>query len=232
MFRTNLAAFVRALAILPVALGLADPCLGTTTFGTAAPSGEIQRLVYRVRHSTYGNIGTYTNTIAKSGDTTVVKTEGRLRVLILGIVMYRQDLSRTERWSNGRLMAFHGITKVNDRTIEVSGEADGNHFHVMSPNGEIEVPGDVRVANPWSKDVLKGDVVLTPDRGALERVSVSRADNTTVSLGSDSVPTRHFRIDRSDGRRSYEVWLDPEDTPVKFAINNPNGSVTFTLTKG
>jgi len=38
-----------------------------------------------------------------------------------------------------------------------------------------------------------------------------------------------YEIDRLDGQKRYEVWLDGSGTPVMFTTYNPNGTVTFTL---
>src|SRR5215467_3331488 len=64
---------------------------------TPAPLAK-EQLVYSVRHSKYGKIGTYTNTIEHHGYTTNVTTDGKLAVSVLGINLYRQDISRHETW--------------------------------------------------------------------------------------------------------------------------------------
>ena len=49
---------------------------------SASPaSAAHQKFVYQMRHSTYGRIGTYTNSIETTGDRTTVTTEGRIRVV-------------------------------------------------------------------------------------------------------------------------------------------------------
>src|SRR6266567_5593475 len=115
-----------------------------------ALSASPERLVYRVQHSRYGNIGTYSNAIEKSGSATTVTTEAHILVSILGVVLYRQDIARQERWSADRLVSFHGVTTVNGKSIELTGSADGDRFVMMSPNGPIVAPASVRIANPWS----------------------------------------------------------------------------------
>jgi hypothetical protein len=187
------------------------------------------KLTYRVDHSTYGGIGTYTNIVDKVGNTTTVKTEGRIRVGLMGVVLYRQDADRTERWVGGRLVSFQGTTKTNDRpVIQVSGAAEGDHFVVMSDSGAAEAPANVRPANPWSSDVLKGNVLFTPDRGNIEHVQITSGDDEQVAIDGENVRARHYEIARGGGRK-YEIWLDGQGTVVKFALVNPNNTVSFTL---
>ncbi len=219
------ALFVRASSFVSMLVVAA----GTMAFAPPA-SGAQQKLVYEVRHSTYGRIGTYTNSVETTGDKATVKTEGRIRVSLLGIVLYRQDFDRIERWSGERLMSFQGLTTTNGRAIEVKGEAEGDNFAVSSSNGSYMAPAMVRLANPWSVDLLKGDAMLTPDRGQIESVSIRPAEMTDVPVKGERVRARRYEIARTTGEKRYDVWVDEEGTTVMFAMNTRRGTVTFTLT--
>ena len=216
---TPLWSFLSVLAIAAGLVALPSPA-----------SAELQKFVYQVRHSTYGRIGTYTNLVETNGDTTVVTTEGRIRVSLLGIVLYRQDFDRTERWVGERLMSFEGLTTTNGRAVEVKGEADGEHFAVNSPNGTFLAPASVKLANPWSDALLKGATMLTPDRGLLEDVQIRPAEFAELSINGAKVRARRHEIARLTGEKRYEVWLDDDGRPVMFAMNTRRGTVTFTLT--
>ena len=202
---------------------------GTMTSASPA-SAALQKFVYQVRHSTYGSIGTYTNSVETNGDRTTVTTEGRIRVSILGIVLYRQDFDRVERWVGERLMAFQGMTTTNGRSTEVNGKAEGESFAVNSPNGTFMAPAAVKLANPWSETSLKGEAMLTPDRGQLEDVKVRPAEMTELAIKGSKVRARRYEIARLTGEKRYEVWIDEEGTPVMFNMNTRRGTVTFTLT--
>ena len=195
-----------------------------------ALSASPERMVYRVQHSRYGNIGTYSNAVEKAGNVTTVTTEAHILVSVLGVVLYRQEIARQERWNADRLVSFHGVTTVNGKAYELTGSADGDHFVLMSPNGPIVAPASVRIANPWSADVLRGDTLLTPDRGRLENVQVKTTEETSLAINGRATRTKHYEINRLDGTKRYEVWLDDQGTPVQFITYNPNGMVTFTLT--
>jgi len=214
---------------LRIAFLTAAIALGTAAQSTPGFSATPQRLVYEVHHSRYGAIGTYTNAVEKTGDATTVTTEAHIRVSLLGIVFYRQDASRQERWAGDRLVAFRGVTTVNGRAIEMTGEAEGDMFVMMSPEGDIVAPASVRLANPWSPSVLRGDTILTPDRGRMENVQVKNGEDADVMLNGRTVRAKRYEIDRLDGNKRYDIWLDARGTPVKFSVYNPNGTITFTL---
>ena len=66
-----------------------------------ALSASPEHMVYRVQHSRYGNIGTYSNAVEKAGTMTTVTTEAHIAVSILGVVLYRQDAARRCRQTTG-----------------------------------------------------------------------------------------------------------------------------------
>ena len=188
------------------------------------------RMVYRVEHSKYGDVGTYTNIVEKNADTTTVNTQGRIKVSVLGIPAYRQSFDRVERWKGSRLVNFHSVTTENSKRTEVNGEAIGDQFTLVTPAGTVAAPANVRPANPWSDAVLSADTILTPDEGRVEKVSVSGGETAPIMINGHTVDTRHYRIQRLEGKR-YEVWLNGEGIPVRFAEITPKETINFNLSE-
>ena len=197
------------------------------TAGLAA-SSSTEQLRYRVRHSVFGNIGTYTNTVQTIGDVTTVQTTAHFLVKMLGVGLHREDAERTERWQGGRLMSFVGTTKKNGDTLEVKGEASGNEFVIQSPLGTFTAPGTVQPANPWSAKCLHSTTMMRVDNGEIERVRVSGGAATTVAIGGATVPAHEYEI---DGAKRYKIWIDQNDIPLMFVVDDDSGEVTFTLEK-
>src|SRR5215469_9385613 len=106
--------------------------------GDLAPSaGYPAPLVfeYQIQHPLYGNVGTYTNKIIKSGDTTEVLTSVHVSVKILGAELYSEVSNRTERWRDGRLVGFESATDKDGQHYDVTGKADGDQFAITGPAG-------------------------------------------------------------------------------------------------
>jgi hypothetical protein len=197
------------------------------TAGLAA-SSSTEQLRYRVQHSVFGNIGTYTNTVQTIGDITTVQTSVHFVVKMLGVGLHSEDAERTERWQGGRLMSFIGTTKKNGDTLEVKGEASGNEFVIQSPLGTFTAPGTVQPANPWSAKCLHSTTMMRVDNGQIERVRVSGGGETTVAIGGAAILVHEYAI---DGAKRYKVWIDQNGTPLKFVVDDDSGEVTFTLEK-
>jgi Family of unknown function (DUF6134) len=192
----------------------------------SAVSTRTQQLRYRVRHSVFGNVGTYTNIVQTVGDMTTVRTSVHLLVTMLGVGLHREDAERTERWQGDRLMSFVGTTKKNDHTTEVKGEAIGTDFVIKSPLGTFTAPATVKPANPWSAKCLNSTTMMRVDTGTIEQVRVTGGSDTTVAIDGATIPARRYQI---DGATRYKIWIDQHDTPVMFAVDDDGGEVTFTL---
>ena len=229
------AAARRCVAALAKVLASTAP-LGAVTIcmliaaGSSAAAVQ-QRYTYRVQDSFYGEIGTYSNTVEKSADATTMTTEAHIEISVLGITLYRQDVSRVERQVGDRLVYFHGVTTENDEPIEVDGRAEGEHFIVTSPSGKVTAPGTILTVSPWSVGRLRGDTVLMPDTGLVAKIRISGGDESSIMVDGASTRVRRYQIDTVDGRERYEVWMDDHKTPLMFRIQDREGTLTFTLVK-
>ena len=214
------------------AIALASGVVVAEGFASASSAAETPtRMVYRVQHSKYGDVGTYTNMIEKNADTTTVNTQGRIKVSFLGIPAYSQAFDRVERWQGSRLVNFHGVTTDNGKRIEVTGIVDGDHFVVTTPTGTVSAPANVKLANPWSDALLSADTIVTPEEGSVEKVSVSGGESAPLTINGRSIDTRHYQIQRQGGPKRFEVWLDGEGIPVRFADVSPTETITFNLSE-
>ena len=203
--------------------------VGMAVTGAASTAHAVapMQLSYRVTHSTFGDIGTYTNTIEPSGSgATTVQTQSHFAVKVLGVTIHREDAERTERWQGNRLISFAGITRKGSGLIRVQGEAHGNSFVISSPLGTITAPATVHPANPWSANFLSSNTMMRPDSGRLERVRVIGGEETILPIDGGPVRARKYEV---EGDSRYTVWIDGQGVPVQFVADDGGGKVTFTL---
>jgi hypothetical protein len=219
MWRKNpLAASFAAMIGVLVGLGAA---------GSAVAEAPAQ-FVYKVNHSRFGDIGTYTNTVEPSRDGTTVQTKAHFEVKMLGIRMYHEDAQRTEKWQGNRLVSFHSVTDKGDGAAEVKGEARGNNFVITSPQGTITAPASVHPANPWSSNFVRSNTMMRPDSGKVEQVRVGSGQETAVKVDGTTIPAVKYEV---DGATKYTVWIDGRGVPVMFTVDDDTGKVTFTMAK-
>lgn len=193
-----------------------------------APAAASEQLNYRITHSMFGDIGSYSNTIEPNGDATTVQTRSHILVKMLGMSVYHEDAQRTEQWQGNRLVSFHSMTRKGDGATEVQGVARGNQFLISTPQGTITAPATVHPANPWSANFVASSMMMRPDTGKLEPVSVSGGGQASVTLNNATLPARRYDV---NGKTRYTVWLDPHGVPLKFIVDDDSGKVTFTLSR-
>lgn len=198
---------------------------GVATAPVTAEAAPMQ-LTYRVTHSTFGDIGTYTNTIEPVAGGITVQTRAHFQVKMLGVQLYNEDAQRTERWQDNRLVSFDGVTSKGGHTTTVRGEARGNSFVISTPHGIETAPAAVHPANPWSANFVNSNTMMRPDDGRLEAVRVSAGQAAIIDLDGHPIRARKYEV---VGVTRYDVWLDDQGLPVKFAVDDNSGEVTFTL---
>lgn len=192
--------------------------------GPARAAREVY--AYRVIHPSYGEIGTYTNIVDRSGDDTDVRTELKVAVRKIGIVVYRQEARRAEHWRNDRLVSFEGVTITNGNTLEVHGEARAGGFAITTSSGTVMAPGNVHPSNPWSAMVLHTDYMMSTKTGRLVHVRVSGGEERAVALAGSTRRLHQYEI---VGDKHQFVWLDERGTPVAFRTEEDGALVDFVL---
>ena len=190
-----------------------------------------QQFTYRVEMSPYGTIGTYRNTVRNDNNEITITTEAQIKVSVVGVALYRLDISRVERRVGDRLIFFRGLTTENGKPVEVTGSAVGTQFVINSPHGSVTAPGIIRASDPWSVGLLGSNLVFMPDTGAVTRVHASGGERTSITIDGAPVGVRHYQIHTEDGGEQYEVWKNDHDIPVMFNIADRDGTTIFTITR-
>ena len=213
----------RWLVLLLVASGLLSA-------GTPAYAQE-RTYSFSVVHAVYGNIGTFTASIARSGGTTRIDTHVRIAVKILGVVAHRKESDRTEIFQGERLVSFQSATITNGTRLDVRGESKGDHFVVMSPTGVADAPDDVAPSDPWVLRDRGIATVVSLETGRIVPTRITGGEPVMVSLQGATVTTRHFAA-RGQGQQEtqHEIWLNDHNVPIKFRIVDDGAVVDFVLT--
>src|ERR1700733_3716168 len=147
-------------------LALVGVMVSSVSGGSVPAAADAPReLVYQVKHSVFGEIGTYTNLIETSGAVITIKTAAHFAVKALGVGLHNEEAQRVEQFQGDRLIFFHGVTVKNGDKIEIKGEAKGNNFVIESPAGTITAPASVKPANPWSPSSIDSTTMMRVDTG-------------------------------------------------------------------
>lgn len=201
--------------------------MGLTVIASAAPAlaGQ-QTYTYVVVHPIYGEIGTFTDTIDRSPDTTRIDARLRVAVKLLGIVAYREESDATEIMRGDRLVSLQSVTEKEGRHLEVHGEAQGDQFVVNATAGSFAGPATTAPSDPWALKRTGEGTVVSTSTGKIVNVHISGGDYDTVSVNGASVSARHFVV---MGDKRQEVWLDNREVPVMFRSIENGTPIDFVL---
>ena len=210
-------------------LSLSVALLGLLAAAIPACAQE-QAYSFSVVHSVYGSIGTFTESIARSGDTTRIDSHVRIAVKILGIVAHRKDSDRSEIFHGDRLVSLQSATTTNGTRLEVRGEAQGDNFVVTSSMGIVEAPAGVAPSDPWVLRDRGVGTVVSLETGRIIPTRVTGGEPAMVSVQGVTVSTRHFMA-RGEGQQEMqqEIWLNDHDVPIKFRIIESGAPIDFIL---
>jgi hypothetical protein len=198
-------------------------------FHGGAAEAATQSFFYKIEHPSYGDIGTYIESIDVQKGVTRIDARLHIVVRILGIVAYREDSTRKETWRANRLISFESITEKNGKHFEVRGVVDNDHFAVTTPSGMVEAPADISTSDPRVIKRVGPGVIISDKLGKLEKVAVSGGEAATVSLLGSAFATHHFRVDTETEPDKWEVWLDGQGVPIKFRSMEEGTPIEFSL---
>jgi hypothetical protein len=182
--------------------------------------------LYQVEHPTYGNVGTYTNTVVQNGDSVDVQTQLHVAVKVLGIPLFHQDASRLEHWEKGRLIAFQSGTDDNGKEIDIDGKAQGDAFVIKSPLGTFTAPAQVHPSNPWTQQSLNTDIMMSTKTGRVLKVTVTDTGEANVTFDGHAMKLHQYFI---DGEKHQVVWLDDTGVVAAFQTEEAGTRITFVL---
>ena len=186
-----------------------------------------QVLTYNVEHPTYGNIGTYTNTVSQNGTMAEVKTDLHIAIKMIGIPLFHQDATRDEQWQNQRLVAFRSTTDDNGTNINVTGKADAKNFVITSSsNGNLTAPPQVHPSNPWALFVLKTDAMMSTKTGKISPVIVKDTGEVMATFDGRQMRVHQWFVDDD---KHQVVWIDDRGVVVAFQTEERGDQINFVL---
>jgi hypothetical protein len=205
--------------------------------GAASALSGQQVYTYSVVHPLYGKIGTLTETIDRSPETTRIDARLRIAVELLGIVVYRQESDTTEIMHGNRLVSLQSVSNKDGRYVEVHGEAQGDQFVVNATAGSFVGPATIAPSDPWVLKRIGEATVVYTDTGRIINMHISGGGYDTVSVNGASISARHFIV---VGDKQQEVWLDnggipvmfrsvEDGTPIDFVLQNATAEASTTL---
>ncbi|KAA5804906.1 hypothetical protein F1654_02595 [Alkalicaulis satelles] len=203
----------------PLALASADM--------SARPGETIKFDVYRGRNTSFG---AHEVRFSENDDGELIaEVSIRLRAGIGPVTVFRYEHDSTERWDNGRLVAFEGRTLKDGDTFRVEGRANGEGFDVTGrdPGGDDvskTFPSDILPSSHWVRYPPGTESVLNTEHGTLMEVEVEFLGEEEIEADGGKIPARRYRLTSS---LTLDLWYDENGRWARTEFEARGQRVTY-----
>jgi hypothetical protein len=190
---------------------LAVATIGPSAIASDAEAREFQILVDG------RPAGSYTMTITKRPDGSVVQTgQANVRVRVL-IKTFVYTYSGTETWHDDRLTKVESTTNDDGTRYQLKGTATEQGMTV-TVNGRTSITSaDTWTTSYWRLPAMKirnGPIdLLDADNGRQLKVRLNEIGKTTIYVNGQPLEARHFQV---RGAVSADLWHDANDRLVRL----------------
>ncbi len=216
----RLTAALAALLAAPVPSALAAADLA------ASPGEAIVFDVYRGRNTSFG---THEVRFTEYGDALVAEVSVRLRAGLGPVTVFRYEHDSTERWEDGRLVAFEGRTLKDGDTFEVTARANGSGLEVTGrdPDGqavEAVLEAGILPSSHWHRYPPGEDVVLNTEHGTLMETEVEFLGEEEIEADGTRIQARRYRLTAS---LNLDLWYDSNGRWARTEFEARGQRVTY-----
>lgn len=153
-------------------------------------------------------IGFHSFRLDPHGDASLLRSEARFRVRLLGLTLYDYAHRSEELWRDNCLQRVDASTDDNGKDLFVRGSRSGEQLRLENHFGSTDLDGCVMTFAYWNPAILTQQRLLNVQTGQYQAVSVQRLDETPLKFHGGSVPAVHYRI--STGENDIDLWYSAD----------------------
>ena len=188
-------------------------------FGAGAQGTETRRFAI-TRNGV--QIGMHVIEVNRSGQETSVAIVTNLTVKVLFVTAYHLQLTASERWVNGRLVALNSTSDNNGTRHFVSVAAKGSSLEVTVDGKATLIDPNIMPASFWNPELLGRPIMLDAQDGQIMPVSVRDGGEEDLTINARIIKAHHYTI---NSRYSQDVWYDDQARLVQAKLVASDGSV-------
>ena len=138
-------------------------------------------------------IGMHLIEVNRSGQETSVAVVTDLTVKVLFVTAYHLQLTASERWVNGRLVALNSRSDNNGTRHFVSVAAKGSSLEVKVDGKATLIDPNIMPASFWNPELLGRPIMLDAQDGQIMPVSVRDGGEEDLTINGRIVKAHHTR---------------------------------------
>ena len=195
--------------------------IGTFALTTAALAGPGDgTLTFAVmRNGT--QIGTNSIKFGHDGADITVEDNTHIAVGLGSLVLYRYDQNETERWTDGRLVAFDAKTDNNGHQHNTSAKAKDGRLVIHADDKVSDAPPTTVPLSLWNPVLVGADMAVDPEDGSVRPIKVLDRGLEKLAIQGKTRSAHHYQIVTNFPQ---DVWYDDNNQLVQVELKGSDGS--------
>lgn len=156
----------------------------------------------------------------------VAKTKVGLKAGLGPITVFRYDLSASETWRSGQLVAVSGQGNDDGKKGSMKATRDGKALEVQGTEFTGEVPAGIIPASHWNYAQTKASQLLSTENGEIYKVTVTPKGRETIQAGGKTIEANRYFM---DSNIDVDLWYDDQGRWVKLAFEARGQEIEYVL---
>ena len=155
-----------------------------------------------------------------------VETNVSLKAGLGPITMFKYDLSATEQWEDGQLVAVNSRTNDDGKTKRVSAELIGGELEIQGSAYIGTAPAGIIPSSHWNIQQAFSSEILSTETGAILDTKVTPLGKETLTINGQPVEAMQYRL-VSD--LTVDLWYDERNRWVKLSFEARGQQIDYVL---
>ncbi|MFN3608897.1 MAG: DUF6134 family protein [Hyphomonas sp.] len=156
----------------------------------------------------------------------IAKTKVGLKAGLGPITVFRYDLTASETWRGGELVALAGESNDDGKKNSMKASLAGNALVVQGSVFTGEAPADIIPASHWNYAQTRSSQLLSTEDGEIYKVKVTPKGRETIEAGGQTIEANRYFLD-SD--LDVDIWYDDQGRWVKLAFEARGQQIEYVL---
>ncbi|MEM5517566.1 DUF6134 family protein [Henriciella sp. AS95] len=153
-------------------------------------------------------------------------TNVELRAGLGPITMFKYELTSSETWKDGQLVAVRGQTNDDGDKESVSAELKNGQLSVSGTAYEGPAPAGIVASSHWNIHEAYSSALLSTENGEILDTDVTRIGTDVLTIDGQSVEATHYRL-VSD--LTVDLWYDEQNRWVKLGFKARGQQIDYVL---
>ncbi len=158
----------------------------------------------------------------KKDDETIVTNQIKLKVKLLGAIIFQIDGFGEEKYIKDQLVSYNSKTLQNDKEkfVYLDFDEKNNKFNIKGSSYKGEASNDNVIGNWWNHKILQASSQISPISGSIKKQTVYFVGKEKINQYGNTYDVDHFKLKSKDmslpkdKRLDFDIWFDQKNSMI------------------